>query len=66
MAEAICEVWHKVPGYEGLYEVSSLGQVRSLYRYKKDIKTTVTQITDIYMFNCSKIKLVKIIMFIDW
>lgn len=42
MAEAICEVWHKVPGYEGLYEVSSLGQVRSLYRYKKILKPQLT------------------------
>lgn len=29
------EVWKAVPGYEGLYEVSSWGNVRSLGRWKK-------------------------------
>lgn len=27
-----CEVWKAIPGYEGLYEVSDLGRVRSLDR----------------------------------
>lgn len=35
------EVWLAVPGYEGLYEVSSLGNVRSLFRYKKILKWNV-------------------------
>lgn len=32
------EEWRPVIGYEGLYEVSNLGNVRSLYRYKKQLK----------------------------
>ena len=27
------EVWKDIPGYEGLYEVSNLGRIRSLDRY---------------------------------
>lgn len=30
------EVWKDVLGYEGLYQVSNLGQVRSLERYRKN------------------------------
>lgn len=33
MSEDAVEEWRAVPGYEGLYEVSSLGRVRSLDRY---------------------------------
>lgn len=29
------EIWKDIPGYEGLYQVSSLGRVRSLDRYIK-------------------------------
>ena len=29
------EIWKPVPGYEGLYEVSNLGRVRSVNRYVK-------------------------------
>jgi hypothetical protein len=32
------EIWKTVAGYEGLYEVSSTGKVRSLFRYKKELK----------------------------
>lgn len=32
------EIWKPVPGYEGLYEVSNFGRVRSLFRYKKILK----------------------------
>lgn len=32
------EVWKPVAGYEGLYEVSNFGNVRSLFRYKKQLK----------------------------
>ena len=32
------EIWKPIPGYEGLYEVSNLGRIRSLYRYKKILK----------------------------
>ena len=32
------EIWKPVAGYEGLYEVSSCGNVRSLFRYRKVLK----------------------------
>lgn len=32
------EIWKDIKGYEGLYQVSSLGNVRSLDRYKKNRK----------------------------
>lgn len=32
------ELWKSIPGYEGLYEVSNFGNVRSLFRYKKVLK----------------------------
>lgn len=32
------ELWKAISGYEGLYEVSNLGNVRSLFRYKKVLK----------------------------
>ena len=35
MAKVIGEVWKPAPNYEGFYEVSNIGRVRSLYRYKK-------------------------------
>ncbi len=35
MAKVIGEVWKPIPNYEGFYEVSNIGRVRSLYRYKK-------------------------------
>lgn len=37
MGEAI-EEWRPIAGYEGLYEVSNNGRVRSITRYKKVIK----------------------------
>lgn len=36
------EEWRAVVGYEGLYEVSNLGRVRSLFRYKKILKPIMT------------------------
>ena len=30
------EVWKDVPGYEGLYQVSNMGRVKSLERYKNN------------------------------
>lgn len=36
-------VWKPVTGYEGLYEVSDAGQIRSLFRYKKVLKPNVTR-----------------------
>lgn len=32
------EIWKDVVGYEGLYQVSNLGDVKSLFRYKKVLK----------------------------
>lgn len=37
------EVWKPVVGYEGLYEVSSDGRVKSLFRYKKELKPNITR-----------------------
>ena len=36
------EIWKPVTGYEGLYEVSNLGRVRSLFRYKKVLHPSIT------------------------
>ena len=35
-------VWKPVVNYEGLYEVSSDGRIRSLFRYKKELKPSIT------------------------
>ena len=32
------EIWKDIPGYEGLYQASNLGKIRSIYRYKKILK----------------------------
>ena len=32
------EIWRAIKGYEGLYEVSNYGRVKSLFRYKKVLK----------------------------
>jgi hypothetical protein len=32
------EVWKDIKGYEGLYQISNLGNVKSIYRYKKKLK----------------------------
>ena len=36
------EIWKDVVGYEGLYQVSNLGIVKSLFRYKKILKQFIT------------------------
>lgn len=36
MEENVIEIWRDIPGYEGYYQVSNLGEVRSLPRYKKE------------------------------
>lgn len=30
------EIFKDIPGYEGLYQVSNLGRIKSLYNYKRD------------------------------
>ena len=42
------EVWRPIPGYEGLYEVSSDGRIRSLYKNtrNRDSERTLTPKTD--------------------
>lgn len=42
MGEYTGEAWKPITGFDGLYEVSSKGRVRSLTRYKKIIKPLVT------------------------
>lgn len=37
------ETWRHVIGYEGLYEVSNTGKIRSLFRYKKELKRIITK-----------------------
>ena len=36
MSKELKEVWRNIPKYEGLYQVSNLGKVRSLDRHVKD------------------------------
>ena len=36
-------LWRDVVGYEGLYQVSNTGKIRSLYRYKKELKPNITK-----------------------
>ena len=36
------EIWKAVKGFEGYYEVSNLGNVRSLYRYKKVLSPSIS------------------------
>lgn len=40
--ESLAEIWKAVDGYEGLYEVSNTGKVRSLYRYKRTLKPIIS------------------------
>lgn len=35
-------IWKAIPGYEGLYEVSNEGIVRSVYRYKRELKPMIS------------------------
>jgi len=36
------ELWRDIPGYEGLYQVSSFGRVKSLYRIMKRKRNFIT------------------------
>ena len=35
------EIWKDIPGYEGLYQASTSGEIKSLFRYNKILKQTV-------------------------
>lgn len=35
-------IWKPIVGFEGLYEVSSDGRVRSVFRYKKELKPMIS------------------------
>ncbi len=37
------EIWKDVVGYEGLYQVSNLGRVKSLYKKNGAASTTTNQ-----------------------
>lgn len=36
------EIWRDVVGYEGLYQVSNFGNVKSLFRYKKQLRPHIS------------------------
>lgn len=42
MAKVIGEVWKPVPNYEGFYEVSNTGKIRSAYRYRRILKPMIS------------------------
>lgn len=42
MAKVIGEVWKPIPNYEGFYEVSNTGKVRSIYRYRRVLKPMIS------------------------
>lgn len=42
MAKVIGEVWKPIPNYEGFYEVSNTGKVRSVYRYRRVLKPMIS------------------------
>ena len=42
MGKVIGEVWKPIPNYEGFYEVSNMGKVRSVYRYRRVLKPMIS------------------------
>lgn len=42
MARVVDEVWKPIPNYEGFYEVSNMGKVRSVYRYRRILKPMIS------------------------
>jgi len=36
------EIWRPIPNYEGYYEASNLGRIRSIYRYKRVLKPMIS------------------------
>lgn len=49
-----CETWKDIEGYKGLYQVSSLGCIKSFPKYRKKISTILKphQKTDGYLLVC--------------
>ena len=60
------EIWKDIKGYEGKYQVSNLGNVKSLNynRTKKNIYWVYTQVEDICVLCYLKIVYVKSFQFI--
>ena len=46
------EIWKEVKGFEGFYEVSNLGNVRSFRLFKHDYRTY--RLSDEIVFECLK------------
>lgn len=42
MIKVTDEIWRPVPNYEGFYEVSNAGRVKSVYRYKRILKPMIS------------------------
>lgn len=43
------EIWKDIEGYEGLYQVSNFGRIKSLERYKKNNGGSITLISEIIL-----------------
>lgn len=41
-----CEIWKDVPGYEGLYQVSNMGNIKSLSHYARNNKKGGLRLTE--------------------
>ena len=48
------EIWKDIKGYEGLYQVSNLGRIKSLKRYRKNNKSGYVQEEKIIKTNKTK------------
>jgi len=48
MSLSVAEIWKDAFGYEGLYQVSNLGRVKSLERYKKNGKNSLQLIPEYF------------------
>lgn len=52
------ELWKPIPNYEGYYEASNLGRIRSVYRYKRVLKPMISNTgyerVDLFKNKCRK------------
>lgn len=48
-ADALIEEWKDIKGYEGLYQVSNMGRIKSLERYKKNNGGSKTLIKELIL-----------------